>query len=193
MYANRRQMILLSLSLATLAVAGAGCGPAWTVVRSAPGKVTAQSRFAVLPVEYQDLKIGKKPEADWLAKKKPEQVRSWEADKLGIGSTYASKVTEGAYVRKLQVSAEPGARRGAVTIRPIVSFIEPGYYAGIAAAGAEIGARVQLADEGGVFEEIELKVGSGNAFSTGERVRMAAAELGRQTVLYLAGRAGVAK
>ena len=187
---NRRQMLLASASLAALAAAGLGCGPSWTVTRSAPGRITTQSRFAVLPVEFQDLKIGKRPEPDWLARKKPEQVRSWEADKLGINSTYAAKVTEAAYVRRLQIAPGPGRGAGAVTIRPIVSFIEPGYYAGIAAAGAEIGARVQFADEGGVFEEIELKVGSPNAFSTGERVRMAAAELGRQTVQYLAGRAG---
>jgi hypothetical protein len=168
------------------AMAG-GCGPRWTFRRQAvPDPFVNQREYFIEPVHSENVvAVGDMSEAAYLAGKTPEQQASWQADKADMVTRYAEAlIAEGEGLRFL---TQPGP--AAFIVRPIVDFIEPGFYAFVAAHATEVGMRVEiLAPSGQLLDAISIHgvVGASmtNAAS-GTRMRQAAEQLGHITGEYL--------
>jgi hypothetical protein len=166
-------------SLATVA-----CGPQWVVIRQAtPDPFVHHPQFKVEPLHFEQTRVGEKPEAEYAAGKQPDQQQSWTEDKQGMNERFS--VALATSIDGLQINGVADAP----TIRPIVTFIEPGFYAGVAAAATEVNLTVQiLTPNGEVADEIAMhaRVPAGLMNpSAGNRVRQAANELGKITAKYL--------
>lgn len=191
----------LSVSAALLlgAATVSGCGPAWTVVRQAqPSPFNAQSAFAVEPIAYEGLKVGDKNEADYLAEKKPEQVEAWRADLGKLNQAFADTlVKEG---KGLQVTAGAAAAPGPYSVKPMVSFIEPGVWAAVVNIPSEVRMTLRIVDgQGTVVDEVSTSVkyatqsimGVPVNVSVTERLNECGKRLGESAAQYLKVRASV--
>lgn len=191
----------LSVSAALLVGAAtvSGCGPAWTVVRQAqPSPFNAQSAFAVEPIAYEGLKVGDKNEADYLAEKKPEQVEAWRADLGKLNQAFADTlVKEG---KGLQVTAGAAAAPGPYSVKPMVSFIEPGVWAAVVNIPSEVRMTLRIVDgQGTVVDEVSTSVkyatqsimGVPVNVSVTERLNECGKRLGESAAQYLKVRASV--
>jgi hypothetical protein len=186
-YGARRLLALLAL-LAFAAVA-MGCGPSWTVIaQTVPNPLVNQHEFFIEPVHADHLVVGDKPEAVYLADKTPEQQASWQTDKIDMITHFAEGlIAEG---ESFDFPTQPSPTT--FIVRAIVEFVEPGFYAVVAAHPTELDVRVEiLAPTGQVVDVIGLHVvvpaGMTNAAS-GTRMRQAAANAGQITADYLKSR-----
>lgn len=196
---------LLSALLLGIGILASGCGPQWAVVKqSTPNPFIGQKAFLIEPIKFDGMLVGKLSEADYLAKKKPDQQASFVADKTAMNERFAARLTELAAKNGLTitpVSGTPG-----LTFRTIVSFLEPGYYAPTVGTGfgsvdlsrpTQVRANVQLIDaQGAVLEDIAIaaEVKSDLIHSaSGTRYRNAAEILAEKTHMYLINRTGPAK
>lgn len=187
------------LLVAAAALVGAGCAPAWTVVRQAsPNPITPQTSLAVEPIRFEGLMVGKKTEEAYLAEKKPEQQASWKADQAAMDQVFSSTLVSQA--RGLQIAAGAPEQGGPYLIKPAVTFIEPGVFTAVFNMPSQVHMTVQITDpQGAVADEIRMKVSvaSGNIMgvptmvSVGERLRECAKRLGTLTARYLRQRAGL--
>lgn len=148
----------VSTALLLGAVTAGGCGPGWTVVKqAAPSPFTAQSVFSVEPIAYEGLKVGGKSEADYLAGKEPGQVDAWKADLGKLNQAYADNIVKEG--KGLQVSVGPAAAPSPFAVKPMVSFIEPGVYAGIVNLPSEVRMTLRVTDaQGAVIDEVATSV-----------------------------------
>lgn len=190
-----------SISAALLfgAMTAGGCGPAWTVVRqAAPSPFNAQSAFAIEPIAYEGLKVGGKAEADYLAEKKPEQVEAWRADLGKLNQQFAENLAKEA--TGLQVSVGPAAAPGPYSVKPMVSYIEPGVWAGIVNIPAEVRMTLRIVDaQGAVVDEVATSVKYATSSIMGVPVNVSVTErlgecgkiLGESAAKYLKVRANV--
>ncbi|MCS6915353.1 MAG: hypothetical protein RMK29_21660 [Myxococcales bacterium] len=189
-----------SLLLAAAAVlVGAGCAPAWTVVKQAnPNPITPQTSLAVEPIRFEGLMVGKKTEEAYLADKKPEQQESWKSDLAAMQQIFSSTLVEQA--KGLQVVAGAPEQGGPYLIKPAVTFIEPGVFTAMFNIPSQVHMTLQVADpQGAVVDEIRMKVsvapgnimGVPTMVSVGERLRECAKRLAKLTAMYLRQRAGV--
>ncbi len=165
-------------------LASAACGPHWTVVRQAvPDPFVGKPQFTVEKVRFDGLRVGDKTETEYLSGKDDEQRRSWQTDKDAMSEAFAVGVASG---EGLSVGLP---RPDAATVRPIVTFIEPGFYAGVAAGSTRVDVTVQVLNAQGVVLD-EIQASSAVAASmtnpaSGTRMREAAEDLGRITADYL--------
>ena len=183
---------MLSLRVLTFAMFGLlmlGCGPRWAIVAQAnPDPLVGAQTFYVEPVHFDPPFVGGKLETEYLAGKSPDQRDSWNVDKSETSSRYASSL--------ISALGEPPAIRfivqpapGVFIVRPIIQFIEPGFYAGLVAAPTEVHMRVQiLSSEGGIIDEIAIRsvIGSSLIYpSSGGRMRAAGEDLAQVTAEYI--------
>ncbi|MBL8631614.1 MAG: hypothetical protein JNM40_00210 [Myxococcales bacterium] len=191
--------VSVSAALLLGAATVSGCGPAWTVVRQAqPSPFNAQSAFAVEPIAYEGLKVGDKNEADYLAEKKPEQVEAWRADLGKLNQAFADTlVKEG---KGLQVTAGAAAAPGPYSVKPMVSFIEPGVWAAVVNIPSEVRMTLRIVDgQGTVVDEVSTSVkyatqsimGVPVNVSVTERLNECGKRLGESAAQYLKVRASV--
>lgn len=189
----------ISAALLLGAMTTGGCGPAWTVVRqAAPSPFNAQSAFAVEPIAYEGLKVGGKAEADYLAEKKPEQVEAWRADLGKLNQAFADTlVKEG---KGLAIAVGPAAAPGPYSVKPMVSFIEPGVWAAVVNIPSEVRMTLRIVDaQGAVVDEVatSVKYATGNIMgvpvnvSVTERLNECGKILGESAAKYLKLRANV--
>lgn len=183
----RPSPLALVLGALTLLVALlTGCGPRWTVVAQAvPDPLLGARDFYVEPVHFDPLMVGEKTEAEYQADKSPEQRDSWDADKRDTSGGYAAAVIEAAPELRFVTQPAPGV----FIVRPIVPFIEPGFFGGYVSAPTQVMMHVQiLASDGGLVDEIIIRSLIGASFlnaASGTRLRQAGADLGRVTADYL--------
>lgn len=193
---------LASSCLLLAAVAFAvGCGPAWTVVKQAnPNPLTPQKSFAVEPVRFDGLMVGKKSEAEYLAShaKDAQFEGKWKGDQASIDQAFSS--TLAAEAKGLQVAAGAPAAPGPYVLRPHVTFIEPGVFTMVFNIPSEVQMTLQVVDAAGaVVDEITMKrsVAPGNIMgvpvnvSVGERLRECGKQLGAIAARYLRDRTGL--
>jgi len=191
--------VSVSAALLLGAATVSGCGPAWTVVRQAqPSPFNAQSAFAVEPIAFEGLKVGDKNEADYLAEKKPEQVEAWRADLGKLNQAFADTlVKEG---KGLQVTAGAAAAPGPYSVKPMVSFIEPGVWAAVVNIPSEVRMTLRIVDgQGTVVDEVSTSVkyatqsimGVPVNVSVTERLNECGKRLGESAAQYLKVRASV--
>lgn len=178
--------LALFAGLVALALPLTGCGPRWVVIQQAsPDPLFGAKNFYVEGIHYDPPIIGSITEREYLAGKSADQKDSWLTDKSDTSNRYVAALiadlTEG------QFMTQPAP--GVFIIRPIVSFIEPGFYAGIAAAPTVVRMRIQvLSSEGAIVDEIKVPsmIGASMIYaSSGTRLRMAGEDLGRVTADYL--------
>ncbi|GAC1358149.1 MAG: hypothetical protein NVS3B10_01440 [Polyangiales bacterium] len=189
----RRALLPIVLLLASI-LAGVGCGPRWTVIRQGVGNpFTYQRTFAVEAVHFEGMHVGDKTESEYQAGKDTDQQRSWQADKQGMIAAYQQGLVDQA--RGLTFTGIPPAP-GTWVIRPIVTFVEPGFYAGIAAGDTVVNMIVQVVAPDGqqVVDEIQIasrRAASMTSPSSGGRMRSAAEDLGSVSGKYLLHRLGL--
>jgi hypothetical protein len=180
-----RRLVPLSFVLATSAI-GLGCGPRWTVVRQAvPDPFLNQRDFFIEPVHSEGVRVGEKSEAVYLADKTPDQGASWQTDKADMISQYAEGLM--AAGEGMKFTMQPGPT--IFIVRPILVFVEPGFYVGVAAHATEVTMRVELLSPAGqpldvISIESAIAASAFNAAS-GTRLRQAAHDLGGVTADYL--------
>jgi hypothetical protein len=162
----------------------AACGTPWTVVRQAsPDPFAGKPDLIVEPLHFDSTQVGEKSEKEYAAGKQPDEQASWQADKQGMSERFeAGLMSEGEGT--LHVGGPGGA-----TVRPIVTFIEPGFYAYVASHPSEVDISVMVLDAAGnVADEITAKVVVGASMTdpaSGTRLRQAAERLGKIVAQYL--------
>ena len=168
-----------------LALAGCG-GPQWVIhAQAAPDPFLNQRSFSVAPTDFSGYLVGGKTEAEYLSTKKPETQESFQADKVGIDEAFANALVGRSQGAGINVARTAGANGPPFEIRPILQWLEPGYYAGVSAAPAELRMVVRITKpDGTLVDEIEVKE-RGRGLATGERVRRAAQKLGEDVSAYL--------
>lgn len=188
--------VTVSLALLAAPMLGSGCSPAWVVVRQgAPNPFSATSEFALEPVRFDGLRVGDKPEADYLASKEPQQKEAWRNDLIQINQHFAASLVQSA--AGLKVSPDPAAAPGPFLIKPHVFWVEPGYYAAIASQAATVDATVTITDPQGapidefrvhVVSPVNLVMGVPTNPSVTDRFRECGQKLGEVVAQYLKAR-----
>ena len=175
------------LASSLLAFVLMGCGPRWQIVSQAsPNPMSASSKFFVEPLHFENLIVGGKNEDAYQATKSPEQQASWKADKDGMAAEFASGYSDAR--EAVGVAASPA---GAFTVRPHITFIEPGFDAVVASRPAEVRINVQILNEqNAVVDEFTIN-SQATGFASGSRVRVAAKDLGKVTARYVKARTGL--
>lgn len=167
------------LATLTLALALAGCGVPWTVVSQAsPSPMKATSRFTVQKMTFENLQVGEKSDAKYASEKEAETAQAWQGDKEEMAAAFATALSEEAE----HVSLGDG---GDFVVQVNCGFIEPGYYAYVASAPAEIKVRVKIVDrQGNLVDEIAITTSAGD-MAKRTRLRNAARRAGAATAEYL--------
>ena len=167
-----------------------GCGPRWSVIAQAsPDPLVGARTFYVEPIHFDPPIIGEKTEGEYLAGKSPDQRDGWLTDKTETSKRYASALMSESTGLLFPVQPAPGV----FIVRPIVGFVEPGFYAYVARP-TEVRMRVQiLSSDGALIDEIAIRSLIGASLmnpASGTRLRQAGEDLGRVTAEYLKKRVG---
>lgn len=181
---NRRQLLLGAI----IAFGATSCGPPWTVVRQAtPNPLMGQKKFAVMPIDFSGLRVGEKDEPGYLAEKDAESKNSWAGDKEGMNAEYAKRLTEEASA--VGISVVGGNDKAEFVVHPKVGWLEPGFYAYVAAKPSEVRMTVTISSpDGSVIDEITMSHQTGASMTNpaiGNRLRDDAEALGAWTAEYL--------
>jgi hypothetical protein len=177
-------MCLLALFVSLFCVA---CGPRWTVMKQeVPNPFVNQKAFAVEPMHYEQLQVGEKSERDYLSGKDAEQQESWNEDKRSFAQNFSQELSES--LPEVQfLAAAPAA--GPFIVRPTITFIEPGYYAYVAARPTEVRMTLELlSPQGAVLDRVLMKTAVAATMtnpSSGGRLRDAGEALGEQVAAYI--------
>ena len=187
-----RRSFLAAVVLAVVAFV-CGCGPRWAVIHEAtPDPFVNQPSFAVEPVHFEGMMVGDKSEADYQSGKSPEQQQSWQADKQGMTAAFQQGLVD--HAAPIAINGVPPAANQFV-IRPIVTFVEPGFYAAIARGDTSVNMTLQLVGPDGrtIYDEITMSSRISATMtnpSSGGRMRDAALDLGAVTAKYIKKRTG---
>jgi hypothetical protein len=165
-----------------------GCGPPWVVVvQAVPNPFVNQRQFSLEPLHMENLTIGEKSEAAWQAEKDGEQRGSWQEDKSSFATNFITHLS--AEIPELRMLAGPPPDARTFIIRPIVTFIEPGFYAYVASRSTQVRMTLQILNTAGVIlDEIKIEVAIAATLtnpSSGGRLRDAGDKLGDIVAKYL--------
>jgi hypothetical protein len=113
-----------------------------------------------------------------------------------MNEEYTNALITHAHELGFEVVPATGPEAAPFLIRPTVKFVEPGFYAGLAAGSSEVRMHVRItAPDGRVLDDIGMEHGTRGSMiypSSGQRYREDAKRLGRWTAEYLARRVGAA-
>lgn len=168
------------------------CGNPWVVVRQAsPNPFVGHRTFGIDAMHYENLRVGGNTEAEHLADKDPAQRASWEQDKAGLDTEFRGGLTE-------ELRGHPLVAPGGdpFTMRPHVTFIEPGIYTHFFNRATEVHLTVFFLDArtGAVLDEIQFECTEEPTITTpssGQRLRTCGSRLGSLVAEYVAARTGV--
>jgi hypothetical protein len=183
------QLLLRLTVLAFLSLFAFGCSPGYKIVRQAePNPFLGVRNFVVLPVEFGDVRVGRKQEADYLAGKEDHQVDSFEADKEALAQLYLQALADGAADEGVRVDPATG-EVATFIVRAVVRAIEPGWYAGVMASPSLVQMTVTISDKNGaeldeIFVEHQTQGSIMNAAS-GQRLRSDGEAMGGITADYI--------
>ncbi|MGO9711888.1 MAG: hypothetical protein ACLQBL_23705 [Polyangiaceae bacterium] len=168
-------------SIALLALVG--CSPPYTIVQVAtPNPLVGQRAFTVVPVEYPELRVGEKTEAEYLAEKSPDQRTGWAGDKLALDEQFHGRLERETKRAGIHVGTEPAPW----VIHPIVKWLEPGWHGGIVnkAGHAKMMVRITGSD-GKVIDEIELDADDTSGTTVRGRMQALGDECGYDTADFI--------
>ncbi len=179
--------ILLLLALAFFVIA---CGPPWQVVRQAvPNPLLNKKQFVLKPIDFSGLKVGEKTEQGYLAEKDEDTRAKWVGDKQAMNEEFSKKLVGEAADDGIAVA--PGDD-GDFVIEPKITWLEPGFYVGVAAKSSETHMTLIIRDrEGKVVDEITMTHSTPASLTNpavGNRLRDDAEGLGAYAAEYLAKR-----
>ncbi len=182
---TRRILLFLAIIFMFL-----GCGPPWEVVRQAtPNPLLGVKTFSLKPVDFSGLRVGEKTEQGYLAEKDEETRGKWVGDKKAMNEEFSGKLLSEA--RDEGIAVQMGGE-GDYTIEPKVTWIEPGFYVGVAAKPSETQMTLIIRDRGGaVVDEVLMKHNTNASLmnpAVGNRLRDDAEALGAYAAEYLATR-----
>ncbi len=173
------------LFVAAFALFTTGCGNPWRVVSQAsPNPLQRASKFSVQKLTFQDLQVGEKTDKQYAAEKEDKTADAWEGDKTEMTQAFAHGFTD---------AQEPlqAGDNGDFVVQVNCAFIEPGYYAYVASAPAEIHVRAKILDRAGkVVDEIDIKTRSAD-MAKRTRLRNSAEKAGVALARYLKERVGL--
>jgi hypothetical protein len=177
----------LLTSLAPVLALAAGCVP-YVVAQSAPPPLASYRSFIVEPMHFEQLSIGGKSEAEYLANKNPSSRASWEGDKQAVAQEFLASMMASAGALQIGPAVQqPGP--GTLIVRPFCQFIEPGHYNGFFNLDTQVRVMAQILDPSGqVLDQVELDASSAARLdnpSSGGRMREAAAGLGQRAASHL--------
>lgn len=184
---NRALLFALSLCLAFASIA---CGPPWKVIKQTnPNPMSSGSKFFVDAVSFDGLKVGGTDEAAWQSSKDGQAQASWQGDKQAMANEFST-----AFDAEREGVQRAGGPPGDFTVKPHITFIEPGFNAVVASRPTEVEIDVQINDpKGSLIDEFTIHARIAASISNealGTRLREAANYLGRITAKYLIKRTG---
>lgn len=183
----RRAFLVLSL----LVLALVGCAPRWVVRQQAmPNPLLQQRKFNLEGIHWEQLRIGGKTEAEYLAGKNAEQQQSFQGDKKMFEERFVGALT--GKTEGVQFVPAPPGEGGLYIVRPVVTFFEPGYYVGVSAMDSEADVTVQIfSPDGKLVDEITIHsriAATITSPSSGDRMRKCGDDLGSVTAKYISKR-----
>ncbi len=182
----RRVLIPVVLALA------AGCSPLTIIRQATPSPLTPQTPFALEPPTYKYLMVGKKPEAEYLARRKPEEQVRFQNDKATFATAYFNAVM-GAHGGLMVGPADQAP--GKFVIHSNVELLEPGVYTHFVNVPTKMLTRVSITDPNGtVLDELTIKCKEKSSlFHADEvaRVGDCGQDTGRALAHYLRKRSGL--
>jgi hypothetical protein len=181
---------MLAFALLIVALVTTGCGPKWVVVvQAAPNPMTSASKFSIEKAALDpSFRVGDKTEQEWMGEKSPETKDKWDGDKVAISELFV----EGFMRARGDLLAASAPGEGAFAVRAKYIHYEPGYNIGIAAAPTELEANVEFLDAAShVVDVIRIQVAQGGGWSSGERGRECARQIGALAAKYLQKRVGL--
>ena len=95
-----------------------------------------QHSFSLEGMHWEQLRIGGKSEAEYLAGKDAEQQQSFQTDKAGFQERFVAQLATRA--QGVELVPTPPGKEGVFTIRATVTYFEPGFYVGVAARDSEV-------------------------------------------------------
>ncbi|NOZ34146.1 MAG: hypothetical protein GXO80_02475 [Chlorobi bacterium] len=154
-----------------------------------------------LEYTYNDMKVGKYSEADYVTKKTEE----YNKKEAGRGDKWANMWIEdrekrfeprfellfNKYIEKYDAIAEQGNKDAEYTMILHTYFTEPGYYIGISSAPASINCEaifVKTSDPNTVLAKVDIRKAPGRAgagWDTGERIKESYAKAGKELAKFL--------
>ena len=185
---KRRHLMALGL----VALAGlSSCAPPWTVVAQAvPNPLAGQRNFAVMPIDYNGLRVGEKTEAAWMSGKDEDARQSWIGDKTAMNDEFAKALMEDASGNGIRVG--PPTENAPFKVEPHIEWVEPGTYTYFVNRAPEIRMVMQITDpDGGVIDEIIIQHATPATMtnpSSGGRFRDSAEAIGEIAAQYLGTR-----
>jgi hypothetical protein len=180
--------LVAALALSALTTA---CGKPWQVVTQAqPSPMVDVRQYSVQPIVMDGLIVGEKPEQAWLADRDAEQRAAWVEDKKELDSGFRIKLVEAMQEHGMQIVPQ-----GPFQLWPRIEYVEPGFYAAIAASASETRMRLRITTAAGqVVDEITVKSSTGGSLtcpSISCRLSTDAENLAEYVAEYIAIRAGL--
>ena len=174
-----------------------GCGPSWVLVKQAtPNPLVGQKNFSVDLVNFDSMLVGrpgKITEAEWVAKKKPEDQPKFQADlaesKQRLNQQFVEQLSTMAVSRGWQLAT--AVTPGTFVIKPVVVELEPGYNIFISRAPATVKIHVHIFDPAGAELDVLEVVASADAGSYGkmaDRLGVTGQSMGNQAARYIDSR-----
>ncbi|MBI5510683.1 MAG: hypothetical protein HY903_18140 [Deltaproteobacteria bacterium] len=143
----------------------ASCGtPGRVIQQASPSPFSPESSFAVMPITYEDLRVGDKTDEEYAADKKDDT--RWQDDKEMVSSTFINHLLQ----EKGITWAAPDAAEFRVV--PRCSFIEPGFNVGVARKATRVEVTVDIvAKDGTLLDQVWFKPAAGGGQFRGYTVR----------------------
>lgn len=135
------------------------CFPPWIVIQTQePSPALGAARMDLAPLVRPALRVTGVPEAEYVARLRPEDRDQWIADLGVLDASYRAALTTRA--ARCGLLLEPPGGPGRHTVATEVTFLEPGFYAGMVSIPSEVRLRVQITRGGKALEAIELGGGT---------------------------------
>jgi hypothetical protein len=161
----------------------------WTVVhQTSPAPYDDTTTFSVEPLHFEGTQVDGRPEPDYAAAQTEDMRNLWQTSKQEMSTAFVERV-----VNDVSLHAKATAEPNAYVIRPMLTRIEPGAFAGVTVQPTEVRMTLLVVSpSGAIVDEVHFRatVPAGSTAPTiGGRLRSAATELGAETVDYLRTRA----
>ena len=181
---------IAALAIAAASLSSLGCGARWRVVsQTNPDPFVGATRFAVAPIDFSGLYVGRKSEGEYLSEKTPEQRASFAADKDAMTEMFGRKLAARSAELGLELGPAAAMTDAPFVIQAAVSDLEPGFYVGVASAPSTVQMVVRITTpDGRILDEIATQHSTSAGITTaasGTRLRRDGEALGAITAEYL--------
>ena len=116
-----------------------------------PNPFRADAQFFILPIRYQNLRVGRYTEQEFLSRKKPKDARNWHEIKHRVVDIFMNRFLDVTRGLPIQYKGKPQPRD--FVIVPTVSFMQPGFFAFISRP-SEIELRIRIVKGRDILDEV---------------------------------------